>query len=76
MDADAVPESAISALCVLLDYQSADARDRMVGGNGEAGEEPDWVPTSKSNAFRYSIAKLVSISIPCAPRNCLDAFNL
>jgi hypothetical protein len=59
MDADAVPESAISVLCVLLDYQSADARDRVVGG-GEGGEDADWVPTSKSNTFRYSIAKLVS----------------
>ncbi|KAF8761031.1 Dyggve-Melchior-Clausen syndrome protein [Rhizoctonia solani] len=57
MDADAVPELAISALCVLLDYQSGDARDRVAGG-GEATEDSEWVPTSKSNAFRYSIAKL------------------
>ncbi|ELU43067.1 Hid1 domain-containing protein [Rhizoctonia solani AG-1 IA] len=51
MDADAVPELAISALCVLLDYQSGDARDRVAGG-GEATEDSEWVPTSKSNKFR------------------------
>jgi hypothetical protein len=62
MDADAVPESAISVLCVLLDYQCGDARDRIVGGSNEAeiGEDVEYAPTSKSNAFRYSIAKLVS----------------
>ncbi|CAE6422281.1 unnamed protein product [Rhizoctonia solani] len=57
MDADAVPDLAISALCVLLDYQSGDARDRVAGG-GEATEDSEWTPTSKSNAFRYSVAKL------------------
>ncbi|KAG8684661.1 hypothetical protein FRC09_015245, partial [Ceratobasidium sp. 395] len=60
MDADAVPESAISALCALLDYQSADARDRIVNGPAgvEAGEDAEFAPTSKSNSFRYSLAKL------------------
>ncbi|KAH7345069.1 high-temperature-induced dauer-formation protein-domain-containing protein [Rhizoctonia solani] len=57
MDADAVPELSISVLCVLLDYQSGDARDRVAGG-GEVTEDSEWTPTSKSNAFRYSVAKL------------------
>ncbi|KAJ1311517.1 hypothetical protein OPQ81_010003 [Rhizoctonia solani] len=57
MDADAVPELAISVLCILLDYQSGEARDRVAGG-GEATEDSEWTPTSKSNAFRYSVAKL------------------
>lgn len=64
MDADAVPESAISVLCVLLDYQSGEARDRVVGGPNagvEAGEEAERQPTSKSNAFRYALAKLVCV---------------
>ncbi|CAE6483497.1 unnamed protein product [Rhizoctonia solani] len=61
MDADAVPELSISVLCVLLDYQCADARDRVAGG-GEATEESEWTPTSKSNAFRYSVAKLYRAS--------------
>jgi hypothetical protein len=69
MDADAVPESAISVLCVLLDYQCGDARDRIVAGSGETemGEDVEYAPTSKSNAFRYSIAKLVS-TIPITYR--------
>ncbi|KAG9086018.1 hypothetical protein FS749_003968, partial [Ceratobasidium sp. UAMH 11750] len=60
MDADAVPESAISVLCVLLDYQSADARDRVTNATtgSEAGEDVEFAPTSKSNSFRYSLAKL------------------
>lgn len=66
MDADAMPESAISALCILLDYQSGEARDRVIGGANagvEVGEEAERLPTSKSNAFRYSLAKLVRLFI-------------
>ncbi|KAG8763476.1 hypothetical protein FRC11_003165 [Ceratobasidium sp. 423] len=40
MDADAVSELAISVLCVLLDYQSDDARDRVAGG-GEPTEDSE-----------------------------------
>ena len=61
MDANVVAESAISVLCVLLDYQSGEARDRVVGGANvmaEAVEEAERLPTSKSNAFRYALAKL------------------
>ncbi|KAG9095774.1 hypothetical protein FRC06_009431 [Ceratobasidium sp. 370] len=60
MDADAVPESAISVLCALLDYQSADARDRVTNASAgaETGEDVESAPTSKSNSFRYSLAKL------------------
>ncbi|QRW05595.1 hypothetical protein RhiLY_04594 [Ceratobasidium sp. AG-Ba] len=60
MDADAVPESAISVLCTLLDYQSNDARDRILNSSAgaEQGEDVESAPTSKSNSFRYSLAKL------------------
>ena len=40
-------------LCVLLDFQSGGARD--AGAEGQASG-----PTTKTNAFRYFIAKLVS----------------
>lgn len=40
-------------LCVLLDFQSGSARD--IGAEGQASG-----PTTKTNAFRYFIAKLVS----------------
>ncbi|KAG8742998.1 hypothetical protein FRC10_000568 [Ceratobasidium sp. 414] len=66
MDADAVSESAISILCVLLDYQSADARDRVTSTptGAETGEDVESAPTSKSNSFRYSLAKLERDFVP------------
>lgn len=45
----------LQVLCVVLDFQSGTARD-VVSKDGEP------VPTARTNAFRYLIAKLVS---PC-----------
>jgi hypothetical protein len=46
----------LQTLCALLDYQSEGARDRE-----SISEQGDAAPTSKTNIFRYSIAKLVSL---------------
>ena len=39
-------------LCVLLDFQSGDARDQMIDGQ-------NFSPSAKTNTFRYFIMKLV-----------------
>ncbi|KAI0736870.1 high-temperature-induced dauer-formation protein-domain-containing protein [Fomitopsis betulina] len=44
----------LQTLCVLLDFQSGTARDAPV--NSEGGQS--YAPTTKTNAFRYFIAKL------------------
>ncbi|KAF8448048.1 high-temperature-induced dauer-formation protein-domain-containing protein [Boletus edulis BED1] len=44
----------LQVLCVLLDFQSGPARDASVG----VGETATSAPTSKTNAFRYFLAKL------------------
>ncbi len=46
----------LEVLCVLLDFQSGSARD-IPANDGESS-----APTARTNAFRYFIAKLVSIS--------------
>lgn len=43
----------IQVLCVLLDFQSGDARDQIVDGQNP-------LPSAKTNTFRYFIMKLVS----------------
>ena len=54
----------LQVLCVLLDFQSGSARD--VPG----ADSSDSSPTAKSNAFRYFIAKLVSVQ-DCMRYTCL-----
>lgn len=49
----------LQSLCVLLDFQSGSARDITPN----QGENPSPAPTSRTNAFRYFVAKLVSIMI-------------
>ncbi|EPQ58471.1 hypothetical protein GLOTRDRAFT_114891 [Gloeophyllum trabeum ATCC 11539] len=44
----------LQVLCVLLDCQSGSARDLVV----EGGDIPISTPTSRTNAFRYFLAKL------------------
>ncbi|KAI9566513.1 high-temperature-induced dauer-formation protein-domain-containing protein [Boletus coccyginus] len=44
----------LQVLCVLLDFQSGPARDASAG----SGETVTSAPTSKTNAFRYFLAKL------------------
>lgn len=46
----------LQVLCVLLDFQSGPARDASAG----TGETVVSAPTSKTNAFRYFLAKLAS----------------
>lgn len=46
----------LQVLCVLLDFQSGPARDASTG----VGETVTSAPTSKTNAFRYFLAKLAS----------------
>ena len=46
----------LQVLCVLLDFQSGPARDASAG----VGETMTSAPTSKTNAFRYFLAKLAS----------------
>lgn len=46
----------LQVLCVLLDFQSGPARDTSTG----TGETVTSTPTSKTNAFRYFLAKLAS----------------
>lgn len=46
----------LQVLCVLLEFQSGAARD-IPAGDGEHSQ-----PSAKTNAFRYFIAKLVSVS--------------
>lgn len=46
----------LQVLCVLLDFQSGDARD-IVSPNDPASA----APTAKTNAFRYFLAKLVCL---------------
>lgn len=48
----------LQTLCVLLDFQSGTARDAPV--NSEGGQS--YAPTTKTNAFRYFIAKLVRMA--------------
>lgn len=42
----------VQVLCVLLDFQSGDARDQLIDGQGPS-------PSAKTNTFRYFIMKLV-----------------
>ena len=49
----------LQVLCVLLDFQGGPARDAS-SGNGETVAS---APTSKTNAFRYFLAKLASHSL-------------
>lgn len=42
-------------LCVLLDFQSGPARDKLVGN----GENQISAPSARTNAFRYFLMKLV-----------------
>jgi hypothetical protein len=46
-------------LCVLLDFQSGSARDK-VSGSGDAQAS---APTAQTNAFRYFLMKLVSFRL-------------
>lgn len=48
----------LQVLCVLLDFQSGPARDASSGN----GDTVTSAPTSKTNAFRYFLAKLASHS--------------
>ncbi|KAF8631409.1 hypothetical protein AX17_005087 [Amanita inopinata Kibby_2008] len=41
-------------LCILLDFQSGSARDRVMNDHGDGGP----LPTARTNAFRYFIMKL------------------
>jgi hypothetical protein len=43
----------MQVLCVLLDFQSGDARDQLLDGQNLS-------PSAKTNTFRYFIMKLVS----------------
>lgn len=45
-------------LCVLLDFQGGHARDAITG----SGVNQGYSPTARTNAFRYFLAKLVSIT--------------
>lgn len=47
----------LQVLCVLSDFQSGPARDVVSG----QGENVTSVPTAQTNAFRYFLAKLVSL---------------
>lgn len=47
-------------LCVLLDFQSGNAKDTVVG----TGENQTSSPTARTNEFRYFLVKLVSHIIP------------
>jgi hypothetical protein len=55
----------LGVLCVLLDYQAADARDVVTASLD--GALVDGAPTAHTNAFRYFLAKLVS---PSSLLNC------
>lgn len=50
----------LQVLCVLLDFQGGPARDASAG----IGETVTSAPTSRTNAFRYFLAKLAS---RCSP---------
>jgi High-temperature-induced dauer-formation protein len=45
-------------LCALLDFQSGSARDLVT----VSGESQSLAPTPRTNAFRYFLAKLVSVT--------------
>jgi hypothetical protein len=47
----------LQVLCVLLDFQGGHARDAVTGS-----ESGGYSPTARTNAFRYFLAKLVSIA--------------
>jgi hypothetical protein len=58
----------LQVLVALLDYQSDTARDKETS----TPSGPEYSPTSKTNTFRYSIAKLVRLNfrrnhIPLTP---------
>jgi hypothetical protein len=46
----------LQVLCVLLDFQSGNAKDIVT----ETGENQMSLPTARTNAFRYFLVKLVS----------------
>jgi hypothetical protein len=47
----------LQVLCVLLDFQGGQARDAVTGSEINHG----YSPTARTNAFRYFLAKLVSM---------------
>lgn len=53
-------------LCALLDFQSGGARDAVAG----SGDSLTYAPTPRTNAFRYFLAKLVSVLLSCACVRC------
>lgn len=48
----------LQVLCTLLDFQSGSARDTVTG----SGDTQASAPTSKTNAFRYFLMKLVRLT--------------
>lgn len=52
---------ALQVLCALIDFQGGNARDVLANA-----EDPlSATPLTKTNAFRYFLAKLVSFLLPC-----------